>query len=70
MYFFKKLDQYWGTFAKKIFFAPRKVKTLVKIYRIAKIGEKWLNDSEWLEMDSIFNILSPPWSKMKQDEVF
>ena len=24
MYFFKKLDQYWGTLAKKNFFAPQK----------------------------------------------
>ncbi len=67
MYFFKKLDHHWGTFAKKKFLPPRKVKTLVKNFRIAKICEKWLsigvpphfspkffflqNDSEWLEMD-------------------
>ena len=28
---------------KKIFLPPKKVKTLVKIFGIAKIGEKWLN---------------------------
>ena len=41
--FFNKLDHFWGTLAKKIFLPPRKVKTLVKIFRIAKIGEKWLS---------------------------
>ena len=33
MYFFKKLDHHWG----------RKVKKLVKIFRIAKISLKWLS---------------------------
>ena len=28
---------------KNFFLPPRKVKTLVKIFRIAKIGEKWLS---------------------------
>ena len=31
------LDHHWGTFAKKNFLPPRKVKTLVKFFRIAKI---------------------------------
>ena len=44
MYFcLEKLDNFWGTFAKKKFLPPRNVKTLVKIFRIAKIGEKWLS---------------------------
>ena len=71
--FFKKLNHFCGTFAKKKKFPPRKVKTLVKIFRIAKIGEKWLiirvpphfspknsffqNDSEWLEKDFKHNFI-------------
>ena len=51
MYFFKETRPLLGHFCKKKFCCPRKVKTLVKIFRIAKIGEKWLmtqNSWKWI----------------------
>ena len=46
MYFFKKLGQYWGTFAKKKFDIERskhklKGQNTKQIFGIAKNGEKW-----------------------------
>ena len=43
MYFFKETRPLFGHFCKKKILPPRKVKALVKIFIIAKIGEKWLS---------------------------
>ena len=44
---------------KKKFCLPREVKTLVKFFRIAKIGEKWLSAKYWGTPHFTLNIFFP-----------
>ena len=43
MYFFLKLDHYWGTFWKKVFFCPYEMSNTCKNIWNPKIGKKWLS---------------------------
>ena len=42
MYFFSETRPLLGHFLKKVFFAPLKCQTLVKIFKIPKSTKKWL----------------------------